>query len=146
MDMNDDSWVSRTMTFLNRITLLLEDTRVTMTDKKLVKLCMRSVEPYRLRKRMYGLMESGCADNKAAEKNLQVWKTMLRRETRLDWESEFRLRGVESDVRRGGHKNKKGKGIKRFGGGSITGPPNNVQFKPRTRNTFRTNAPPPLPL
>jgi hypothetical protein len=34
MDMNDDSWVSRTMTFLKKITLLLEDTRETMTDKK----------------------------------------------------------------------------------------------------------------
>ena len=68
---------------------------------------------------------------------------MLRRETRLDWESELRLRGVDSDVRRGGHKNKRGKGIKRFGGGSITGPPNNVRIKPRTRNTFRKNAPPP---
>ena len=99
---------------------ILEDTHVTVTDKKLVKLCMRSVEPYRLRKRMYGLMESGCADDKAAAKNLQVWKTMLRRETRLDWESEFRLRGVSTDVRRGGFQNRKGKGIKCFGGGSIT--------------------------
>ena len=71
---------------------------------------------------------------------------MLRRETRLDWESEFRLRGVSTDVRRGGYKNRKGKGIKRFGGGSITGPPNNVRFKPRTRSTFRTNAPPPTAL
>ena len=71
---------------------------------------------------------------------------MLRRETRLDWESEFRLRGVESDVRRGGHKNKRGKGIKRFGGWSITGSPNNVRLKPHTRNTFRTNAPPPIAL
>ena len=117
MDINDDSWVSRTMTFLNKVTLLLEDTRVTVTDKKLVKLCMPSVEPYRLRKRMYGLMESGCADDKAAAKNLQVWKTMLRRETRLDWESEFRLRGVSTDVRRGGFQNRKGKGIRRFNGG-----------------------------
>ena len=94
--------------FLNKVTLLLEDTRVTMTDKRLVKLFMRFMEPYRLRKRMYGLMESGCADDKAAGKKLQVWKTMLRRETRLDWESEFRLRGVGTDVRRGGYKNKKG--------------------------------------
>jgi hypothetical protein len=56
MNVKDDSWVSRTMTFLNKVTLLLEDTRKTMTDKKLIKLCMRSVEPFRLCKRMYGLM------------------------------------------------------------------------------------------
>ena len=33
MDMNDKSLVSRTMTFLNKVTLLLEDTCVTITDK-----------------------------------------------------------------------------------------------------------------
>jgi hypothetical protein len=145
MDINDYSWVSRTMTFLNKITLLLEDTRVKMTDKKLVKLCMRSVEPYRLRKRMYGLIESGCEDDKAAGKNIQVWKTMLRRETRLDWESEFRLRGVSTDARRGGFQNSKGRGIRRFNGGSITRPPNNVRIKSRPVN-FRKNPPSPLPL
>ena len=145
MDMNDKSWVSRTMTFLNKVTLLLEDTHVTITDKRLVKLCMRSVEPYRLRKRMYGLIESGCADDKAAAKNLQVWKAMLRRETRLDWESEFRLRGVSTDARRGGFKNSKGRGIRRLNGGSITRRPNNVRVKSRPVN-FRKNPPPPTAL
>ena len=145
MDINDSSWVSRTMTFLNKITLLLEDTRVKMTDKKLVKLCMRSVEPYRLRKRMYGLIESGCEDDKAAGKNIQVWKTMLRRETRLDWESEFRLRGVSTDARRGGFQNSKGRGIRRFNGRSITRPPNNVRIKSCPVN-FRKNPPPPTAL
>ena len=72
MGVKDNSWVLRTMTFLNKVTLLLEDTRVTMTDKKLIKLCMRSVEPFRLRKRIYDLLESGCADNKAAENNIKV--------------------------------------------------------------------------
>ena len=80
---------------------------------------MRSVEPFRLRKRMYGLMESGCADDKAAEKNLQVWKSMLKRKTRLDWESEFRPHSVGSDDKRGRHWNKKGKGIRRFSGGGL---------------------------
>ena len=33
-DVRDTSWVSRTTTFLSRITLLLEDTRVQLNPKK----------------------------------------------------------------------------------------------------------------
>ena len=134
MNVKDDSWVSRTMTFLKKVTLRLEDTRVTMTDKQLIKVCMRSVEPYRLQKRMYSLMELDCADDKAAEKNIMVWKSLFRREARLDWESEFRLRSVKSEDKRR-HIDKKG--IRRFSRGSGDRHLNNVRFK--SRNLFGKN-------
>ena len=39
-------------------------------------------------------MESGCDDEKAAAKDLEVWKAMLHKEAWLNWESEIRLKRV----------------------------------------------------
>ena len=53
---------------------------------------MTGVQPFTLRNRLRTLMESGCDEEKAAAKNLEVWKAMLRKEARLDWESQIRLK------------------------------------------------------
>jgi hypothetical protein len=37
-------------------------------------------------------MESGTDDERAAYKNMKVWKALLRKEARLDWESAIRLK------------------------------------------------------
>ena len=57
---------------------------------------MVGVQPITLRKRLQTLMESGCDEEKAAAKNLQVWKAMLHKETCLDWESEIRLKKMST--------------------------------------------------
>ena len=53
---------------------------------------MTGVQPFTLRHRLQTLMESGSDEEKAAAKNLEVWKAMLRKEARLDWESQIRLK------------------------------------------------------
>ena len=94
MDTRERSWLSRTTTFLSKVTILLEDTRVQLDSKKLIRKMMTGVHPFTLRNRLRTLMEPGCDDEKAAAKDLEVWKAMLRREARLDWESEIRLKRV----------------------------------------------------
>ena len=96
MDVRDTSWVSRTTTFLSRITLLLEDTRVQLEPKKLIRKCMRGVIPHSLKQRLHTLIESGTDDESAASKDLKVWKALLRKEARLDWESTIRLKHIQT--------------------------------------------------
>ena len=96
MDVRDKSWVSRTTTFLSKITLLLEDTRVQLEAKKLIRKCMRGVMPFSLKQRINTLMESGNDSERAAAKDLKVWKALLRKEARLDWESAIRLKQIQT--------------------------------------------------
>ena len=53
---------------------------------------MKGVMPHSLKQRLYTLMESGTEDERAASKNIKVWKALLRKEACLDWESAIRLR------------------------------------------------------
>jgi hypothetical protein len=41
-------------------------------------------------------MESGTDDERAAAKNLKVWKALLLKEARLDWESAVRLKHIQT--------------------------------------------------
>ena len=72
MDVRDTSWASRTTTFLSKITPLLEDTRVQLEPKKLIRKCMRGVMPHSLKQRLHTLMESGTDDERAASKDMKV--------------------------------------------------------------------------
>ena len=71
--------VSRTTTFLSKVTILLEDTRVQLDEKKMIRKYMLGVMPYSLRKRMTTVMESGTDKEKVAITNLKVWKALLRK-------------------------------------------------------------------
>ena len=74
MDVRDTSWASRTTTFLPKITLLLEDTRVQLEPKKLIRKCMKGIMPHSLKQRLWTLMKSSTDDERAASKEMEVWK------------------------------------------------------------------------
>ena len=76
MDVRDTSWVSKTIDSMSKITLLLEDTCMHLDAKKITRKCMLGVQPYSLRKRLLTLMESFDNYERAAAKNLKVWKTL----------------------------------------------------------------------
>ena len=116
MDMSNPDAFDRLRKYLGDITELQERTRVDKVPKKFIQAIQKGVYPLRLRNRLAGLMVAGTSDQKAAYGNLQVYKSLLRSESKKDAEAFKLLKQSSLGQRDPTNRNRRDRTMKRFGG------------------------------
>jgi hypothetical protein len=91
MDMRNNSWIDRIRVYLGAFQSTVEDCRVNIIPKIMVKKLLYGVMPYSLKKRLNNILIAGTDEEKSAYFCPQKFKQLLRQETQKDHEAKVLL-------------------------------------------------------
>ena len=91
MDMRNNSWIDRIRVYLGAFQSAVEDCRVNIIPKIMVKKLLYGVMPYSLKKRLNNILIAGTDEEKSAYFCPQKFKQLLRQETQKEHEAKVLL-------------------------------------------------------